>query len=147
MESSVVVRDGSMRSPGGFVPLADWTGDGGSPPLDEILTELDDALYAEPERLRQLVAALDHAIAVHVSSMSTAEPYVDAAFCSAKYQRRLDRIRQRYFAVAEECVRLHEAEMLDPLAVARLTRRAARLQEEESDLILEALWTDTGSLD
>jgi hypothetical protein len=36
---------------------------------------------------------------------------------------------------------------LDHADVAHLSARLTKLQQEESDLILEALWTDVGNVD
>ncbi len=144
---SLVGLDWSELAKGTIAPVGDWAIDGGPPPLDEALAELDEAVYAEPDRVRTLLVAVEEAIAEHLSSMSTAEPYLDVALSTGRHARRLERVRERYASLAEECERLRESESLTLHGVRKLSARIAKLQQEESDLILEALWTDVGAVD
>jgi hypothetical protein len=144
---SLVGLDWSELASGTLAPIGDWAVDGRPPPLDEALAELDEAVYAEPERVRPLLASVEAAIALHLASMGTAEPYLDVAFQSGHCAGRLERVRKRYLALAEECERLRESDALHHDDVARLSASLAKLQQKESDLILEALWTDVGDVD
>ncbi len=144
---SLVGLDWSELAKGTLSPMGDWAVEGQPPPLDEALAELDEALYDEPARVRTLLVAVEEAIAVHMASMSSSEPYLDVSLSGGRCANRLDRIRERYADLAEECERLRESDTLELGEVATLSARLAKLQQRESDLILEALWTDVGEVD
>ena len=116
-------------------------------PHSDVVARVRAALLGDGN-LGMALAALGEATAAHADAAEVGEaPYSDVAFTSGRHTWRLERLLESYRQVSREALDLSRADSVSQLQVEDLCRRVAEIEHRDTDMVLDAFWTDIGTGD